>query len=219
MCDIREYETEEELLAAVRSEAACKRFFLTSLMNPAFHWFFTEGQDALMQELYIPGVSSLLNGIEASVRVTMAQLVEDYDGKLVLSNYQLLSNTLLRQARDAGLPIQKLAFPGEDDFNDVLERKDKSVAVVQLRHDVCHGNILEFIQRMEFENIEYFTPECLQEIAAVLLTFPTSGPNRLRNFAILTGGAPRESQFLKFQKIPYSSFFQWLGADNRHRNR
>lgn len=212
MCDIREYETEEELLAAVRSEAACKRFFLTSLMNPAFHWFFTEGQDALMQELYIPGVSSLLNGIEASVRVTMAQLVEDYDGKLVLSNYQLLSNTLLRQARDAGLPIQKLAFPGEDDFNDVLERKDKSVAVVQLRHDVCHGNILEFIQRMEFENIEYFTPECLQEIAAVLLGVSYEWAKSLAEFRDTHGRRPKGEPIPEIPENPLQQFLPVAGS-------
>jgi len=120
MCGNRVYETEEELLAAIRRDASRNQFFLNSLMNPAFHWFFTQGQEALMRELYIPGVSALLNGIESSVRVTMTQIAEDYEGRLVLSKYQVLSNTLLRKARDAGLPVQNLAFPGEHDFNDVL---------------------------------------------------------------------------------------------------
>ena len=122
-----------------------------------------------MRELYIPGVSALLNGIEASVRVTMTQIAEDYEGKLVLSRYQVLSNTLLRKARDAGLPVQDLAFPGEHNFNDALERSEMNVEVVQLRHDVCHGNILGFIQRMEFEEMEILTPECIRETAAILL--------------------------------------------------
>lgn len=206
MCNDPEYETEEALLSAIRRDFARKQFFQASLMNPAFHWFFTQGQEALMRELYIPGVSALLNGIEASIRVTMTQLAEDYDGKLVLSNYRLLSNTLLRKARDEGLPVHKLAFPGEDDFNNVLERKDKNVEVVQLRHDVCHGNILRFIVTMEFEGIRTLTPECLREIAAILLGVSYEWAKSLAEFRAAHRRRPKGEPIPEIPENPLQRF-------------
>jgi hypothetical protein len=36
-------------------------------MENSHHWFFTQGQDALLQELYLPGVSALLKNARQRV--------------------------------------------------------------------------------------------------------------------------------------------------------
>jgi hypothetical protein len=162
----QQFETEEEARSAIHQDMLRKTFFVGSLMNPAFHWYFTQGQDALLSGLILPGISSMLNGIEGSIRVTVAQQAENYQGELVLENHVLLSNRLLRKAKDLGLPIHLLKFPGEEDFDQLLETRTH-VKIVQLRHDVNHGNLLPFIR--ETAEFRILTPECLMTEAAVLL--------------------------------------------------
>ena len=182
-------------------------FFRQSLLNPTFHWFFTQGQIALTQELYIPGVSALLNGIEASLRVTMLQIGAEYADRLELSNYRLLSNTLLRQARHEGVPVSTLAFPGELDFLEKLEAGKEDVELVQLRHDVCHGNILRFTQRMEFEQIDILSPECLRGVAAILLGMSFEWAHALALFRASKGRRPPNYEI---PAIPSNPLAKWL---------
>ncbi|MEY4241273.1 MAG: hypothetical protein RJA14_969 [Pseudomonadota bacterium] len=193
-------------LAETQAEAERREFFVSALMNPAFHWFFTQGQQALQAELYIPGVSSLLNGIEASLRVTMAQLKPDYDGQLSLSPYNLLSNTMLRKARDAGLPVEFLKFSDDEDFLSQIDTKD-NVAIVQLRHDVCHGDILKFIQRMDFEQIDILTPECLRQTAARLLQVSYNWASGLALFRADHGRRP---EGFPIPELPQNPLAEWL---------
>jgi hypothetical protein len=201
-----EFESEEALLTKQHKDHERKTFFVEALMNPAFHWFFTQGQDALLQELYLPGVSALLNGFEASLRVTLAQLEPDYEGVLELSPTQVLNNKLLRKAHRAGIPIQYLAFPGEEDFTAKLETR-KNVRIVQLRHDVCHGNILAFIQTTEYERIQILTPECLRPIAAVLLGMAYQGGRSLAKFRDANGRRPNG---YSLPDIPDNPLVDWL---------
>lgn len=196
----------ENFLANVKARHAQMTYFATALMNPAFHWFFTQGQQALQQELYIPGVSSLLNGIEASLRVTVAQLDPGYDGDLALSPYQTLSNTLLRKARDLGVPVQNLAWPGEDDFQQKMETKD-NVFIVQLRHDVCHGDILRFIEMMEYEQIPILTPESLRSTAAELLAVSFAWAHDLAEFRAQHGRRPAG---FEIPGLPENPLAEWL---------
>jgi hypothetical protein len=193
-------------LARVREAAERRSYFVATLLNPSFHWFFTQGQDALLGELYIPGVSSLVNGIEASIRVTLAQLDPGYSGTLELSPYQLLSNTLLRKAREVGMPIEALAFPGESDFEENLPTKTNT-KVVQLRHDICHGNILPFIQTMEYEQIQILTPECLRATAAQLLGISYVWARDLAQFRDSRGRRPAGHDL---PSIPENPLAQWL---------
>lgn len=187
-------------------DAARKSFFIGALLNPAFHWHFTQGQQALEQELYLPGVSALLNGIEASLRVTMAELSGGDPEKLELSNYQLLSNTLLRQGRDAGLPVEALSFPNENDFKGQLDTKT-NVQVVALRHDICHGNILEFIQTLEGEEpIQILTPECLRPTAALLLGVSLKWARDLGDFRREVGLRLK----LELPPMPENVLQEWL---------
>jgi len=197
----------EVWLAEREAEAQRRSFFCLSLMNPAFHWFFTQGQQALEMELYIPGVSALLNGIEASLRVTMAQLEPDYLGdRLELSPYQNLSNTLLRKGRESGLPVELLKFEDEDDFLAKIDTKE-NVHIVQLRHDVCHGNILNFRRRMDFEQIDILTPECLRHTAANLLDLSYTWAVGLAKYRAENGRRP---EGFPIPEVPVNPLREWL---------
>jgi hypothetical protein len=195
-----------QFLGEVHTREALRNYFAVTLMNPTFHWFFVQGLQALEQELYIPGVSALLNGIEASIRVTVAQLAEGYDGNLSLSPFQLLSNTLLKRAGELGMPIDALAWPGEADFQAKLDTK-ANVALVQLRHDVCHGNLLRFIHVMEYEKLEILTPESLRSTAAELLGISLAWARRLAVFRNENGRRPKD---IPIPPEPPNPLAQWL---------
>jgi len=145
-------------------------FFAKHLCAAEFHWFFIQGIDAILNRLYIPGVSSLLNGIEASLRITLAQ-VESGDFANI-SPYCVLSNKLIRDARVIGMPISVLAFPTEANFDQNLESKKPdlvNVEIVRYRNDICHGNILEFIDHGFGEQNLIFTPDCISSLAFLLI--------------------------------------------------
>lgn len=142
-------------------------FFTQQGLGAEVHWFFTQALQALKYELYLPACTSFLNGIEASIRVTLSQInkparVEGLDPLKTLSN-RLLSNAL-----DSGLPVEFLSFPGEKDFLYNLSTKKPNVInveVVRVRHNLCHGNILEYVNSdLGVEN-SFFTPECCRELA------------------------------------------------------
>lgn len=194
-----------EFLKTIEQEGEIKTYFVRTLVDPTFHWFFHQGQQALQAKLYVPGVSALLNGIEASVRITLAQMKPGADGKMDLSDYRLLSNVLLKQAQDSGLPVRSLAFPGEDDFNATLSTKNL-VRVVQLRHDICHGNITKFIEKTDDEGIEFFTPECLRETGAILLGMAIEWAHQLAAFRAATGLRTPSLPIPKPPKNPLSHF-------------
>lgn len=127
---------------------------------------------------------SFLNGIEASLRITLAQienpkLVEELDPK------KLLSNRLLKSARDLGVPVDALAFPLEKNFIDKLQSKKpnlENVEVVRVRHNLCHGNILEYINKDLGEGQEFFTPECCRELALTLYIVSKEWAKQLGKF-------------------------------------
>jgi len=128
-----------------------------------FHWHFTQGLQALDSELYVPGTVCLLNGIEASIRITMYQL-DDPDIPEPEDLGSTLSNSLLRQAREVGIDVGTLQFPEETDFEEKIETRNDNVKVVSLRHDLAHGNVLEYVNR----DLNFFTPECLREVSSQL---------------------------------------------------
>jgi hypothetical protein len=163
----------KQWMAASAAEHEERYQFVRDLQAAEFHWFFVQGVQAIRSGLYVPGVSSLLNGIEASLRVTVAQSTDaqrDSDG---MSPYRVLSNVLITQAEDAGMPIQLLALPGEQDFLAKLRSEKPNridVEVVRLRNNICHGNVFEFINRDLGPHNAFFTPECLRDIAEALLS-------------------------------------------------
>ena len=151
-----------------------RNHFFERLCAAEFHWFFVQGLDAIRNEYYIPGLSSLLNGIEASLRVTIAQVSGVPDGEPLdgLSPYRVLSNNLIRNGQEIGLPVEALAFPGELDFSSKLQtvRPNRlDVEVVRQRNNICHGDIFEFINRDLGPENSFFTPECVRPLALTLL--------------------------------------------------
>ncbi len=157
----------QEFIEQGRKELKEKVFFLEQGLGAEVHWFFTQAIQALKNDLYLPACTSFLNGIEASLRVTMSQ-VDNPARVEELEPHKTLSNRLLKSASDVGLPVSALAFPGEDRFLEKLESKKPNqinAEVVRIRHNLCHGNILEYVNTELGENNAFFTPECCRELA------------------------------------------------------
>jgi len=145
-------------------------FFVEQGLGAEVHWFFTQAFQALKSELYLPACTGFLNGIEASLRVTMSQ-VESSARVEALDPVKTLSNRLLKSAHDAGIPVEALAFPDEVNFLKKLESKKPNqvnAEVVRIRHNLCHGNFLEYINTELGEDNVIFTPECCRKLAHLL---------------------------------------------------
>lgn len=144
-----------------------RNHYINSLRGAEMHWFFVQAVQAIDQDLYLPGVVALINGIETSLRVTMKQL----QGQELMQDIDLgptLSNSLLCRANESGLPVSILAFPQEADFKSKLQKKQPYAEVVRVRHDLCHGNVLEFLNDDLGEDNVFFTPESLRNLSAIL---------------------------------------------------
>ena len=155
----------KKLTTFQRSKAA--QFFIFYCGDPVIHWFFVQAIDALEHGLYIPACSAILNGIEASLRITIHQL-EKSEYISNLSPFQVLSNPLILKAKDLGLPTQALALPCEIEFESNLTSKKPNridVEVVRIRNNICHGNLTEYIDTQLGKENAVLTPECLRELA------------------------------------------------------
>lgn len=142
-------------------------FFVRVLSPSAFHWHFQQAHKAFQQGLTLPGISCLLNGIEASIRVTLTEL---NGGDLTGDQGRMMSNALLLHARSNGLPIELLKL-GESDFEDRLNNggSRRPVKLVRWRNALCHGNIADFWGDAGEEGGVFFTPECLNKPAEMLV--------------------------------------------------
>jgi len=149
--------------------------YIKWLAAAELHWFFIQAELALDRELYLPGTIGLINGIEASIRFTLHKLER---GSLDDGLGATLSNPLLRHARDRGLPVDTLAFPGEQDFDAKLANRDTYVEIVRVRHNLAHGNIVEYINQEE----GLFTPECLRDTSVRLVALSRSWARALGDY-------------------------------------
>lgn len=155
-----------------REWSPMRNFFFERLCAAEFHWFFIQGVDCMFNEFYVPAVSSLLNGIEASLRITISQIQHPQNDMLGLTPYKVLSNNLITDAKNIGMPIETLAFPNESNFLTKLQSKKPniiSVEVVRHRNNICHGNILEFVNTDLGPENSFFTPVSLRALAFDLL--------------------------------------------------
>lgn len=155
----------------MRADSELRHYFVDCLKAAEMHWFFVQGVDALVADLYLPGVLSLLNGVEATLRITLHQL-RDFHFEEELDCHQVLSNALIRKGAEAGLPVDKLAFPGETDFVAKFNSAGPSrrnVEIVRQRHNLCHGNDLEYVNRDLGEQNQFFAPECLRGLSTTLV--------------------------------------------------
>lgn len=176
--------------------------FVETLCAAEFHWFFVQGLEAIRNEFYIPGVSSFLNGIEASLRVTLAQISATPGVRSLeeLSPYRVLSNNLILNAKDAGMPVQALQFPGEVDFLAKLNTVKPNVVYVEVvrhRNNICHGDIFEFINRERGPENSFFTPESIRPLAFTLIDVS-------RNWSEALGKFRRSKGLLQYDRVEKS---------------
>jgi len=166
-----------------------RTFFSSYYGDASIHWFFTQAIEAIEHELYIPATSVLLNGIEASLRVTIHQLKNHPDFS-DLSPYQVLSNCLISKAKEFGLPVKLLAFQDESDFEDKLisEKPNRiDVDIVKIRNNICHGNIFEYVEKVPETGEPILSPECLKNVTLDLVNMSRSWTYSLGLFRIEKG--------------------------------
>lgn len=150
--------------------------FVDELKAAELHWHFEQAREALNAELYLPAVLSYLAAIENSIRSTLHQLDEDgYPANDDLG--ATLSNRLLRDAHAAGMPIEALAL-GEEEILAGITTNKPNVGIVAVRHDLLHGNVLPYVDRV----IGFFTPECLRDLAIELDRIATKWAQQLGCF-------------------------------------
>ncbi len=167
-------------------------------ITPLIGWFYIQATEAMHSELWLPACTSFLNGIEASLRITLKlkssnssqqQLVPLAD----LNDMATMSNGLLRRAHQEGLPAELLQFPYEQDMLAKITSGAPRLPyaeIVRLRHSFCHGNILEYIESMSegtLEPIRFFTPECCREQALILSAISKSWVVGLHQYWIDNG--------------------------------
>ena len=144
-----------------------RNFFLENLQASKFQWFFVEGLIALEEELHLPGLLSLINGIEASLRWTHKQIIRDENQGYEPEKRSLLNNRLLRDCHDLGMPVERLSFNGEVDFLDKIKSNDRPAEIVRTRNNICHGNVFEYIR--EIDGDAFFVPGNLTPVSEQVL--------------------------------------------------
>jgi len=157
-------------LDKLRKEHMEDTFFFEHNLGSEVHWFFIQGLSAHKSGLFLPACSSFIIGIEASLRITQAQIeapaiINELDPR------KTLSNRLLKDAKNNGLPVNLLAFPEENDFDVKLQSSRSNqinVEIVRVRHNLCHGNILEHRNSEVGEDDMFFTPECVRTLSTNL---------------------------------------------------
>ncbi|EEV7041691.1 hypothetical protein BCD01_001007 [Escherichia coli] len=134
---------------------------------PVIDWFFKQATEALHHGLWLPACTSFLNGIETSLRVTLklkstVNVQQSVPELVDLDGTSVMSNALLRKAKQEGMPIELLSFPDEKNMLAKIDAGKKPEAdIVRLRNSLCHGNILEFIMSVKVgspDPIRIFTP-------------------------------------------------------------
>ena len=157
--------------------------YIQTLHNAQIHWHFEQAQQAQQHGLYIPAITSYLAGVENSIRASINHLQPNRD-YLSENLGTILSNRLLREAAELGLPIETLAFPNENILH-VIISKNPPAQLVSLRNNINHGNINKFMIR-DFENdgspAIFFTPECLREPAEIIEKISRNWASQLAAF-------------------------------------
>lgn len=176
-------ELDEEIAAILRvhqAEYEERTFFLTHSLGAVNHWLFVQAYEAMKQGLYLPACTGFITGIEASIRNTIAEMKKSARVDNV-DDVSTLSNGLLRAAKAQGLPIECLVFPGEERFESNLHTKTP-VEIVRIRHNLCHGNILEYVNTELGKDNAFFTPECCRDLAHMLYAISRNWATDLGRF-------------------------------------
>ncbi|WP_157792638.1 hypothetical protein [Thiomicrospira microaerophila] len=172
--------------------------YVANIQNAGVHWFFDQAIHAYAHELYLASALSYITGIEALLR-QVAKPLEKNDSAIT-SEYlysSTLSNSLLNQLYKRGVDVTCFRFPEEsiDSFLAKLSEEDKSnknnkknkdnkdnkdnVRLVQLRHDINHGNIENFFKKTDGGE-PTFAPEMMQGVCKILEPMALTFLNSLR---------------------------------------
>nr|WP_320048885.1 hypothetical protein [uncultured Desulfuromonas sp.] len=130
------------------------------------HWYFIEGAQAFHHGLYLASSLSFLNGIESSIRALLMYIDQGFENDDLVG--PTFSNRLLRDAQKVGLNVEILAFDDEPDFLTDIQSNKPNVKIVQTRHNLCHGNVFEYIEDIPVTNDRIFTPNSLYPLASKL---------------------------------------------------
>jgi hypothetical protein len=90
----------------------------------------------------------------------------------------------LIKALSVEIPVESLAFPEESDFLEKLKKSKKekqNVDIVRLRHDLCHGNITDYI-RHDPSVGSFFVPDLLRELAGTVRVISLEWCRQLKDF-------------------------------------
>jgi hypothetical protein len=148
--------------------------YLENIHDANVHWFFEQAIRAYDGELYLASALSYITGIEALLRKAAKPLENpDKVGAPEYLHSVSLSNALLRKFQQQSVDVSCFRFPDEtnDIFLEKLKTKKDHVRLVQLRHDINHGNIQHFIQETD-EGETIFTPNMLQSVCKILEPMP-----------------------------------------------
>lgn len=159
---------EEESYEDTRQKILNRNYFMEHGLQPVISYFFYQAYLALEHGLYLPACSSFLNGIETSIRITLKE-IETNEMALDLNPSIILNNRLLNDALNMGLPVNLLSFSEESDFQAKITDRQPLAEIVRIRHNFCHGNILEYVNKDLGEENYFFTPECTRDVAIELL--------------------------------------------------
>lgn len=129
------------------------------------HWYFIEGDHSFREGLYIASCLCFINGIESSIRTLLMYINEKYE--TLDSKTPNLNNDLIRKTMEAGMDVSILAFPNELDFLEKIKAGKPKVELVRTRHNICHGNVFEYIQSSDGAE-KTFSPESMKATAAIL---------------------------------------------------
>jgi hypothetical protein len=174
-------EDAKEEFQAIREGHTRDDKYVQCLGGAEMHWHFIQAEKAAESGLWLPAAITLLAGMENSIRVKLRQRgngsAED-DATLP----PVLGNRLLREARAFGLPVGRLAFPGESEFEANLIRNKPDVEIVRVRNDLCHGNVFEYVDRESGGGMHFFTPECLRSLVHTLIVISRNWVEGLAQF-------------------------------------
>jgi hypothetical protein len=154
------------------------------------HWFFVEAEKALRHDLYIAAVLSFINGIEASIRTNVMYMQKKFDEES-MGKVDIMKNTLLLEARSIGMRVELLSFPDEADFEEKLNSKGKnkkSVELIRVRNNLCHGNVFEYFQKVPDSEEIIFTSECLRGLALTLQSISQAWSKEIERFKEMQPG-------------------------------
>jgi hypothetical protein len=146
-------------------------FLLKIIKNSLISNLFLDGIEAGFNKLYLAGSITLCSAIEASLRFRLLSTERYKDG--VQNNIERLARfpnsftKIIKIAKECGIPIDTLAFPGEDFSKSISPQSE----IEMIRNAICHGNFSRFSVKINETDDEpsLFTKDCVFETYQDLL--------------------------------------------------